>query len=201
MKTSKIYTLALAAVVALAILLGNSFAASTASTAGPTRVALCDVVHVFNNYARADDLTNRLNEKRKALQLEGTSKLRAVEQMQMELEGLVEGSPQFESRLADVQKLEIERQAWGQIKEAAILREHHRLTKEMYNQILAKVAQVAKARNIDLVMYQVRGELLGANTQQLLQEIAQRRILFASEGMDLTDIVLTSLNDDYSASK
>ncbi len=201
MKTSKIYTLALAAVVALAILLGNSFAASTAITAGPSKVALCDVVHVFNNYVRASDLTDRLNEKRKALQLEGESKLRAVEQMQMELEGLVQGSQQFEARLADVQKLEIERQAWGQIKEASILREHHRLTKEMYNQILAKVSQVAKARNVDLVMYQVRGELLGANTQQLLQEIAQRRILYASEGMDLTDIVLTSLNDDYAASK
>ncbi len=201
MKTSKIYTLAFAAVVAVAIFLGNSFAASTAITAGPTKVALCDVVHVFNNYGRADDLTDRLNEKRNALQLEAESKLRAVEQMQMELEGLVEGSQQFEARLADVQKLEIERQAWGQIKEASILREHHRLTKEMYNQILAKVAQVAKARNVDLVMYQVRGELLGANTQQLLHEIAQRRILYASQGMDLTEIVLTSLNDDYAASK
>ncbi len=201
MKTSKIYTLALAAVVALAILLGNSFAASTAITAGPTKVALCDVVHVFNNYARAADLTSQLNEKRQAVQLQAESKLRVVEQMQMELEGLVEGSEQFESRLGDVQKLEIERQAWLQIKEASILREHHRLTREMYNQILAKVAHVAKARKVDLVMYQVRGELLGANTQQLLQEIAQRRILYAGEGMDLTELVLTSLNDDYTATK
>lgn len=201
MKTSKIYTLGFAAVVAGAILLGNSLAEPVATTAGPTKVAVCDVVHVFNNYARATDLTNQLNEKRQTIQTEAEKKLRAVELVQMELEGLVEGSEQFETRLAEVQKLEIERQAWQQIKEASILREHHRLTREMYKQILEKVAQVAKARNVDLVMYRIRGELLSGNTQQLLQEIAQRRVLYAGEGMDLTEIILTSLNDDYTASK
>ncbi len=85
--------------------------------------------------------------------------------------------------------------------DAKIMREHHRLTKEMYHQIIKKISQVAKANAIDLVIYRPLGEIKSQSTQQLIQEISQRRVLYVNPKADLTQVVLGGLNEDYLRSK
>ena len=69
MKAARVYVLVIAALLGGAVLLGRSFAQSPSTAAGPTKVAVCDVVKVFNNYNRAKDLTANLNEKRETVLL------------------------------------------------------------------------------------------------------------------------------------
>ena len=61
MKTSKTLLLAVGALAAWAILLGNLGAQPRRDTkAVLTRVAVCDVATVFNNYKRAEDKETRV---------------------------------------------------------------------------------------------------------------------------------------------
>ncbi len=107
-------------------------------------VGVCDVVVVFNEYQRAKDLTLKLNERRDALRAENEKRGKAIDVLRTELEGLKAGSKEYEQRLNEVQRLTIERTAWLQFQESLIMRDHQRLTREMYEQILRMIQTVGE---------------------------------------------------------
>ena len=72
---------------------------------------------------------------------------------------------------------------------------------EMYEEVLQAVSDVAGQHGIDVVLYNVRDELKGETTNQLLQEMQDRKVLYASPEADLTEAVLARLNEQYRASR
>ncbi len=199
MKGSKRLILAVVVLLGGAVWLGRSFAQNTVISAGPTRVAVCDVVQLFNNYQRAKDAGEKLNEGREAIRVENQKRIEAIENLRAQLGGLLEGSPEHEQKLNDVQLQEIQRQAWLKFEDTRLMREHHTMTKDMYNELREAVSQVAQEHGFTLVLYHMRGELESTETPQLLQQIQQRKVLYVAKDVDLTDIVLKRLNDNYQA--
>lgn len=199
MKSKRLYLVVIAALLGGALLLGRSFAQEhvAATVTRPSRVAVCDVVQVFNNYTRAKDLSAQLNESRDKVEAEGQKRQQAIQSMQLELEGLKEGSKEYEGRFNEIQRQTIEQNAWLQYQEALVMREHHRLTREMYDEIIQRITQLAKEKSIDIVLYRMRQEFRSENTRQLLQQIENRRVLYAADSTDLTDEVLAGLNEAY----
>ena len=186
------------ALVGLALLL-NPLGAQPAAPARPAgaQVGVCDVVVVFNEYQRAKDLTVRLNERRDALKAENDKRGKAIDVPRTELEGLKPGSKDYEQRLSEVQRLTIERSAWLQFQEALIMRDHQRLTREMYEQILKMIQGVAREQGFTLVVQRDKESMESQNTQELVQKIAARKVLYNDDGVDLTDTILARLNDQY----
>jgi len=201
MNASKWIPAAAIGLLAAGLLLAPSLAQVQAPAGGATRVAVCDVVQVFNNYARANDLTETLNQKRQEIQAESQKRQQAVENLQQEMQGLLEGSEEYERRFGEIQRMSIDREAWMRHQEGTLMREHHRLTGEMYEEIVKTIEQIAKEGGIDVVLFRARGKIESQNTQQLLQQIEGRKVLYASDGVDLTDTVLTRLNEAYKAGK
>jgi Skp family chaperone for outer membrane proteins len=201
MKAARVYVLVIAALLGGAVLLGRSFAQPPSPAAGPTKVAVCDVVKVFNNYNRAKDLTANLNEKRETVKAEAEKRLQAINTIGMEIEELIQGSKEYERRFNDVQRLTIERTAWLQYQEALVMRDHHRLTKEMYEEIIKMVGLIAREQGVQIVLSRMGEDLQSENTPQLLQQIERRKVLYATDSVDLTDTVLKRLNEAYRASK
>ena len=200
MKTSRVYLLVIATLVGGALLLGRSFAQS-AAPGSEARVAVCDVVKVFNSYDRAEDLTAQLNERRNGIKAEAERRSKAIQAIQMEMEGLVTGSTEYEQRFNDIQRLTIDRAAWLKFEEARALRDHHRLTREMYEEIVEVIGKTARQRGVDIVLYRMSAGLQSENTPQLLQEIERRKVLYAADRVDLTDAIMKRLNDSYRAKK
>jgi len=197
MKATQIGLLLVAALAAGALVLSQSSAQPASRPAPATRVAACDVVEVFNNYQRAKDLTARLEEKRKAITAENDQRKKAIDAVNMELSGLKEGSPEHEKRLGEMQRLEIERKAYLQFQEAVVMREHHRLTRDMYDQIRKVVAQVAREQGYQIVLYRERDEQPTESTPELLQLIERRKVLYCDDSVDVTAAVLGKLNQSY----
>ena len=200
MKVSRVFVLSVAAVLVAGVVLTRSLAQDPAPAGPSPALAVCDIVHVFNNYARAADLNAQLNERGQALQSEDTKRAEAIQALEQELDLLKEGSPEYEQRFNEAQRLSIERQAWAKYQETLVMRERHRLTVEMYEEVRQAVAAVAAQRGIDVVIYNVREPLKGETTAQLLQEMQDRKVLYASERADITDAVLEGLNRQYRAS-
>lgn len=201
MKTSRIYLLVIVALLGTVVLLRHSGAEDYGSTTSQTRVAVCDVVQVFNNYVRANDLTAKLTEQTEAIKGEDEKRRKAIETLEMELEGLLKGSKEYQQRYNKMHRQRIEWQAWLKYEEDMARDEHHRLTSEMYVEIRKMIAQVGRQMGYQIVLYFKRGEMESNNTTELRQQIELRKVLYADPGVDLTDTVLMRLNETYRASQ
>ena len=192
------YLLLVAALVPAAVALLGEVSAQSGAPAPPgSRIAACDVVEVFNNYQRAKDLTAKLEERRQAIAAENEQRKKAIETLRMEMEGLKEGSPEYEKRFGEMQRLSVERQAYLQFQEQLAMREHHRLTSDMYEQILKVIARVAREQGYQMVIYRERGDQPTTTTPELLQKIERRKLLYCDDGIDITATVLATLNREY----
>lgn len=198
MKSPKTLLLVIGALAAWAILLGNLGAQPRRETrAMPTRVAVCDIAEVFNNYKRAKDLTAKLDARQQRIKNENNKRGKAIEALQMELESLKENSKKYEQTFNEIQRLSIERQAWLQFENSLAVRDHHRLTKEMYEQTLAMVTVIAKAKGLDLVLYREGKIPPTQNITELLRVVRARKILYSADTIDITEETLRRINETY----
>lgn len=198
MKSSKTLLLAVGALAAWAILLGTLGAQTRRETrAVPTRVAVCDIAEVFNNYKRARDLTARLDARRRRIKSENEKRSKAIESLEEELKHLMKGSKKYEQTFNEIQRLTIERQAWLQFEDSLAVRNHLRLTKEMYDEILAMVVATAKGKGLDLVLYREGKTPPTQNITELLRAIRARKVLYSADTIDITKETLRRINETY----
>ena len=200
MKAPRTYALAAFALICGAAALTGSPAQPAASPPA-SRVAVCDIVEVFNNYQRAKDLGDQLDERRQAIRAEGKKREDAVKKLGLELENYKKGTRQYEQTVNEITRLSINAKAYLEYEDARALREHMLLTKEMYGEIKAVIAQVAKQRGVAIVLQREPETLETENTTQLLREIYSRKVHYYAETLDLTEQVLMALNQAYKARK
>ncbi|HUS92270.1 MAG TPA: OmpH family outer membrane protein [Phycisphaerae bacterium] len=199
MKATRIHTLVIVALLGGALLLTHSWA-QPARPAGST-VGVCDLVEVFNNYQRAKDLTAQLNDRRQAIQAEGKKRSDAIDALRQELENYKKGTKKYQETAHQIQWLGLQAQGWLKYQDGLAMEEHRELTKEMYEEIRAMIAQVAKQRGISMVLQREPGDLETDNTAELLRQIYNHKVLYAAEDLEITEAVLLSLNQAYRAKK
>jgi Skp family chaperone for outer membrane proteins len=199
MKNTRTLVLAAAVVILAAIVLSDSFAEGPEAPAAPTGLAVCDIVRVFNNYKRAEDLNQEFNARQQEIENQSKKRLEAIEVLRLELEGLNPGSKEYQRRIEEAEKLQIEHKAWLEIEDVRLRRLHYRLTREMYGEILQMVSSISEQRNLSLVLCGESEELISNNLPELVREIERRKVLYRNDNLDITETVLTRLNETYAA--
>jgi len=199
----KLLAFGIVAVALCVVLVRNEALAqpAPATAVATTRMAVCDIVEVFNRNQKAKDVRNVLEEKRKSVAAENETRSKAIDAKRMDLAAYKEDSPQYEKTLQDMQRMGMEHKIWMEMQNAALLREHRRYTKQLYEEILAVVAQVAQQRGIDVVLYVEREVVETEDTRELLTMIERRKVLYANDRVDFTETVLARLNEAYRAAK
>lgn len=162
-----------------------------------TAIAVCDVVEIFNNYQRAKDLSADVTKKRLALEAESKRRAKLVDDMTKELASLKSGSTQYDLRVDQIQKAIIDNRAWLDTELGLNVRHGYKLTREMYDEIRAMIAQTARSLGCQLVLQRNRSEPRSTNTRELLARIATRKVIYAANQADITEIVLARLNLAY----
>ena len=196
MTTKHAYVLSGLVLLTGALLLGKVTAQEAAPATG-TRVAVCDIATVFNNYTRAKDLTTELENKRRGLAEEDQRRNTVLETLQGNLDNLNPGSEAYESKLSELEKQALELKIWREYEEKKLLRGHRNLTEQMYREIVQVVEEQGVALGYELVLYRDNLDLRSATTPELLSKIAQRKVLYNAPGIDITDAVLARLNQKY----
>ncbi|MCE5326066.1 MAG: OmpH family outer membrane protein [Planctomycetaceae bacterium] len=185
----------LAALVTVGFLLGSLNAQQGAGTP-LTRVAVCDIGVVFANYERAKKESTNLEETRQKVEKEKARRTQKIDDLRKELESFKDG-PEQERAFRAYQKESVELQAWLQFEDNLATRSHATLTRSMYDQMNAAVAAVAKSRGIDLVLHREGAMPKTQTTLQILQVMRERKVLYNSDAIDITDPVVKYLNDSY----
>ena len=202
MKRPGVYLLAVIVIAVAALVLRDALAQGGATRApAASRIAVCDIVQLFNNYQRRQDLEKKLEVRLRGLQAEDQRRGKAIDALKLELKGLKEGSQEHEKRHRELRRQTIDRQVWRQTEREAAMREHHRLVKEMYAEITKLIAAVAKQRDYHLVIFHEPQEIDSKTSAELLSRIAGRKVLYADRRFDITPLVLRQLNDAYRAAK
>jgi Skp family chaperone for outer membrane proteins len=197
-----IWTVAMLVAVAFAVIVSINSPISFAQVSGSgSSVVVCNVVSVFNDYDRAKDLSEDFRKRSEAITHERDKRAARIKAMQQELEGLEPGSDDYESILQNVQREAIEAEAWQQYKMTLAARDHHRLTTEMYEEILKMVQVIAEQQGYTLVLFREGRSTQTESLQQLLGQVENRKVLYNSPRIDITQIVLGRLNQQYHAGR
>jgi Skp family chaperone for outer membrane proteins len=199
MKSSKWCVAVVAALLAAAVIWSTSLAQPAGGAKPPAAVkaSVCDVAAVFSNYQRARDLFEKEKQRRQSIEAEAEQRAKKIEALQMTLEGLRPDSKEYSRTLEEIERQGMSREIWVKMERSKALREHVRLTKEMYAELMAVVKGIASEQGLHLVLYLDPKELEAQSMPDLLREISGRKVLYHDAGVDITDLVLKRLNENY----
>ncbi len=172
-----------------------------ATASAPTKVAVCDMELVFKNYDKANDIKADLDQKAQNIKSEADARTKALDKITQQLESLKSGSGEYEAKVLELTRLSVERDSWLAVQQQLTTRERHRRAKEMYKDISDTIAKVAKERGYDLVLYIEPAQQETRTLEEMLQVIARRKVLYNDPSLDITDLVLPRLNEQYKAAK
>jgi len=165
-----------------------------AAPAVPTRVAVCDVAQVVNSCESVRIASQQMTQHLQDLRKDDRRRQGELDELRKELGEYTAGSEPYEKVLARMEKLTVERNVWLELEKKKAERQRTRLTRQTYERIRAAAAAVARQRGFDIVLSVDRGDLVGESSPELVNDMARRNVLYAAEQVDITEAVLTRLN-------
>jgi Skp family chaperone for outer membrane proteins len=175
--------------------------AAPAAAPAPTKAAVCDLFVILKNYDRGNDLKKELKARIDKITAEGDKRGKEITKIQDTLEELKPGSKEYDAQLNKMTQLTIDRQAFLNYQDELAKRETYRYTKEVYQDVLDAVEKVAKERGYQLVLFKESANLTSRTYDELLEQIARRKVLYSDPSLEITDDVLKRLNRDYAVKK
>lgn len=166
---------------------------------GVDRVAVVDVVRVFNEYQRQRDLAEEMRKEEDTLQQENERRRRQLDMLQATLDAMDPNDPAYEKKLRERFERQIDYKNWFDLKQADRVREVGLWTCRIYKEIIDSVGRVSDGQKIGMVMYIDPFECGSFDPEQIRNQIRARRVVWASQQADLTDLVLEDLNTRYRA--
>jgi Skp family chaperone for outer membrane proteins len=198
-----------AAVLGLAIIGAAAFRspATPAPAPQPAAVAVIDLQKLTDGLKEFKDLNADNLVKGQDYQKKLKDMSDAIDKINADLKDVIPASD-YKRRaqaLADRFELQATLKARKETYQSLYDVDHGDIIHQVYDKILAAVADIAKRENYDIVLLDDRAIQLApmgtATDKELGPSIESKRILFARDGMDITDRVITKMNNDYAAGK
>ena len=200
MRTSRLFLLVAAAVVAGALLLNDS-AAQPVALAPATRVGLCDILDVLTNCDRAKDQNAAIAKDSDRIQREDKARKDKLDEKEKELQSLTPGSPSARKLVAEFEQEIYQFDSWRKWQKGRMVRLQHDYMKDAYADVRKAVAKVAKARGIQVVLTIHREEVPTKTPEDMLRLMEAQKVVWHEGSVDLTEAVLLQINKDYKAGK
>jgi len=173
----------------------------------PTSVAVVDLAKLTNSLDEAKILKERLKQQaddyQKKLQEVKDNREKAVKDLE-QFPPEKKGTPEFLKKLAEKYELDATLEARGKGLQQLIDIAEGENMKIMFTNISEAVGRIGKERGYDLVLWDDRAIVapaVVATGAQVWGVIRDRRILFAAERVDITNDVMTQMNNEYKVGK
>jgi Skp family chaperone for outer membrane proteins len=170
-----------------------------ARATGAGSIAVIDIVTLFNEYDCQKDLTEQMKTINQQMQDEELRRRGEIDRLQAVLDAMNINDPQLTVKQREMLQMQYDYKSWGEMKQADIGREVGLWTRRMYGEIQKATEEFAKQRGIEIVLYKDAEELNGYEPEAVREQIRQRKLIYSSANVDLTQVVLDKLNTDYRA--
>jgi Skp family chaperone for outer membrane proteins len=168
---------------------------------GEMKIGVVDIVRVFDDYAKSDDLEKDLMEELEAF----NNEMKFLKDDLDKLEAFIEQlSGESELRVEKVSEYAMKKQVYqarGGAEQKRWLIKQSKLLMELYGDIVGAVGEYAKAEGYTLVLKADSGSVRGESPDEVQLRIAIRPVLYYSSMHDLTDDIIKVLNENYEAEK
>jgi len=192
--------LTVAALVLLAAVAMPRYQLLAGQTPSPTatRVAVVDLVRLFNEYERTKQLNEDLAKKQDKFKADRQQKVDQIDVLRAQLENFQPGSKDYKDRQEQLMKQSIELEVFTKVTAEQLKQEFRQLTEEVYNELVDQVGKLAKQMGYDLVLHQDAVEIKQADDfSTMLSKIKQRKVIYCANSIDITDHVIAAVNNDY----
>jgi|GEM_PF-2463134 len=171
--------------------------AQAPAKAPKTAVAVVNIAELIAKCQQNKDFQGEVQKKQVKLQQEQKSREAKINVLRQDLD-LIENAQERAKKEREITKALYEFQAWQNIEQQTLLREQRMFLIELYGEIDQAVAAVAKREGYDLVLFDTPSpDFDQLNADQLVQVIGNRRVVYRSDKVSLTPVVLEKLNLDH----
>ncbi len=189
--------IALGAALVVASLAGSRWLNAQPSRSATGRAATVDVVRVFNEYEKQKDLAEEFKAEQDKLDAENQQRRAKIDALQATVDRMQPSDPLYADRARELFQMQVEYKNWYELKRAAIGREMAMWTARMYREILTAIGTTAERDGFDMVFYRDEFEPAGLDPQVIREQIQDRKVLYASPGVDITSDLLARMNASY----
>jgi hypothetical protein len=162
-----------------------------------TVVVACDIRQIFRDYLKAKDLMAEMRKRQDALQIEAKSRQVGIDSKQKVLSGFTAGSPKYKKAHTDLQTNILDREVWTRLQEQTLMQDHILQTKRMRGEIIKVITTLSTQRRFDIVVQMNADDGEARTPQELIAQIANKKVLYASGEVNITPMVIAALNRAY----
>ena len=190
-------TLAVIAVV----LAYQSWASPNMAPAGPAVVATVDLERAFNELDERAKAKADLQAMVDRLDARGQELRDRVKMLEADIETYAEGSDAQQKALEDYRLAAYELQGFLEYAKRKLDAEGARMIQVLYEEIKQAVEAMAEQNGYDIVFVDdSRAKLPGGVSEaEMTRQISARRMLYASPQLDVTDELITRMNNSFTA--
>ncbi len=161
----------------------------------PAVIGVVDLEKVFNNLESRSNLVQRIEEMQAGMMDEATGMQEELEMLSAELESLSPGSKAMIEMNDKAISISGRLRAFETYGALLVERERAADLRDSYDMIRAEAGSLSKIMGIDLVLLNDSIPTVDlADASGTLQQISARRVLWASETIDITDELIERLN-------
>ena len=194
-KTPRFILLAAVGVTALACLSG----ADKLFRAAPTRVAVVNVFQLWRGIDATAEMNAELEDGRQKFIKEQEERKKKFQDLQQDMEWAPDDSADRRKKQKELEHEAFTFQVWLKWQENLLAREEKIRYEDLYRRTLDAIKEVAEANGVDLVLFQEVPPNFAhrriTTKDHVVNLIANRKVLYASEELDMTDQVITRMNN------
>jgi Skp family chaperone for outer membrane proteins len=163
-------------------------------------VAVVNLTRIWEGYQKRVSLEGKLTQLQQTKAQTMREKTEEVNQLSQKLELLAQGSTQRDQAERDLQQKQVESRTLDELSRQEVARKYLEYWDTVYNDICTAADKIAQQEGYDLVLKTADRKLRTASLPELQGKIEGMTVLYSTPRLDLTDKVLTLLNEEFARS-
>lgn len=160
-------------------------------------VAVVDIKRVFNENEWWKAVNRKILDLNDAAKEELKKRQDAVDALEKELRAFKPDSPEFRTKSEAYLQATSNLEAWKRFEGAQVEMRKSHWVQDNYNEVQKIVTTIAKERHLSLVLVRDEIEPEAQDWNRMFIQIINRKVLYYDEALDVTDIVLKRLNEEF----
>ena len=189
----------LVAALVIAIIGSSPSDAIQAEAAPKTAAAVVNLEKAFNGLEEWVAVESRLRDMGTSLEDEAARRKEAVEAMFADTEDYPVGSEKFKEAQRRYEIAALEFQAYVAMHQARRIEFNDTEIRRIYEDIKVAARTIADERGLDLILVDDSVVPIPEQSKDILAQISSRRVLFARDNLDITEALITKMNNAYRA--
>ena len=163
----------------------------------PAVVAVVSLEEVWNQVDEREQMNADLQTEKEELLADKERREQKIKNMQQDIDWSPEDSEERRKKEEELTRAAIEFKAWWEWQQQRLAREEKIRYEELYRNSVSAIEEVAEANGVDIVLFKERAPVFDPqlNVAQTLALIGNRKVLYVRDELDLTDQVITRMNN------